>query len=94
LRPFLRLLTTVLGSIPLLMDPFFSGLAVVILFGLTFATFPVSDRDACVLRDLLQGPPLAEPNAARPGEHHTGLWRHDRDGKSIGGSKRDSLIAS
>jgi hypothetical protein len=55
LRPFLRLLTTVLGSIPLLMDPFFSGLAVVILFGLTFATFPVSDRDACVLRDLLQG---------------------------------------
>ena len=32
-------LTTVLGSIPLLMDPFFSGLAVVIVFGLTFATF-------------------------------------------------------
>lgn len=32
-------LTTVLGSIPLLMDPFFSGLAVVIIFGLTFATF-------------------------------------------------------
>jgi multidrug efflux pump subunit AcrB len=31
-------LTTVLGSIPLLMDPFFSGLAVVIVFGLTFAT--------------------------------------------------------
>jgi multidrug efflux pump subunit AcrB len=32
-------LTTVLGSIPLLLDPFFSGLAVVIIFGLTFATF-------------------------------------------------------
>jgi multidrug efflux pump subunit AcrB len=32
-------LTTVLGSIPLLVDPFFSGLAVVIVFGLTFATF-------------------------------------------------------
>jgi len=38
LRPvFLVVLTTVLGMIPLLMDPFFSGMAAVIMFGLAFA---------------------------------------------------------
>lgn len=38
LRPvFLVVITTVLGMIPLLMDPFFSGMAAVIMFGLAFA---------------------------------------------------------
>ena len=38
LRPVcMVVLSTVLGSIPLLTDPFFSGMAVVIIFGLTFA---------------------------------------------------------
>jgi multidrug efflux pump subunit AcrB len=30
-------LTTVLGSIPLLMDPFFSSMAAALMFGLTFS---------------------------------------------------------
>jgi Cu/Ag efflux pump CusA len=34
----LAVLTTVLGVFPLLWDPFFQSLAVVIIFGLTFAT--------------------------------------------------------
>ena len=34
----LGVLTTVLGVIPLLWDPFFNSLAVVIIFGLSFAT--------------------------------------------------------
>ena len=38
LRPVLLVvLTTVLGMIPLLMDPFFSNMAAVIMFGLAFA---------------------------------------------------------
>ena len=38
LRPvFLVVVTTVLGMIPLLLDPFFAGMAAVIMFGLTFA---------------------------------------------------------
>ena len=38
LRPvFLVVATTVLGMIPLLMDPFFAGMAAVIMFGLAFA---------------------------------------------------------
>ena len=31
-------LTTVLGVIPLFLDPFFNSMAVVLVFGLTFAT--------------------------------------------------------
>jgi multidrug efflux pump subunit AcrB len=34
---FLVVVTTVLGMIPLLLDPFFAGMAAVIMFGLTFA---------------------------------------------------------
>ena len=38
-RPvMLAVLTTVLGVVPLLWDPFFKSLAVVIIFGLSFAT--------------------------------------------------------
>ena len=38
-RPvFLGALTTILGVAPLLFDPFFKSMAVVIMFGLTFAT--------------------------------------------------------
>lgn len=38
LRPvFLVVVTTVLGMIPLLLDPFFAGMAAVIMFGLAFA---------------------------------------------------------
>jgi multidrug efflux pump subunit AcrB len=38
LRPvFLVVITTVLGMIPLLLDPFFAGMAAVIMFGLAFA---------------------------------------------------------
>lgn len=38
-RPvFLGAFTTILGVAPLLLDPFFKSMAVVIMFGLTFAT--------------------------------------------------------
>jgi multidrug efflux pump subunit AcrB len=38
LRPVLLVvITTVLGMIPLLLDPFFAGMAAVIMFGLAFA---------------------------------------------------------
>ena len=39
LRPVLLVvITTVLGMIPLLLDPFFAGMAAVIMFGLAFAS--------------------------------------------------------
>ena len=42
-------ITTVLGMIPLLTDPFFGAMAVCIMFGLSFAAVLSLDRDAGAL---------------------------------------------
>jgi hypothetical protein len=47
-------LTTVLGSIPLLKDPFFGAMAVCIIFGLSFADDVIADRHARAIHDHLQ----------------------------------------
>jgi multidrug efflux pump subunit AcrB len=68
MRPvFMIALTTVLGMIPLLQDPFFSSMAVTIMFGLSFAcvliliVVPVLYAIAFNIRESTAAPQTPKP---------------------------------